>query len=278
MPKARVGLRTPAQNVKKTVICRCKTHCLTYNAATGKYDGSGERISMVVRAFHRRDDRLRALLRQSLTLVDEDNGGKYIHHLPSSDSSEANWLPLIRTQVHFMLEMQSVPVDKHLTFLNDPTSSGPYLSEFDRIEDYDLQPQPIPAPNTGHFALKTDKTINPAVLEAENCLWELHRTLQVFVPTEEVVDLHREVYEGLVAIDRQKQMHWETLRGAPSNQPYFNTGTFVPTDNGRILGPDICPEPRGLFPEDQFASQSSRHRLSGIRRSPIPLFLTQKRL
>jgi hypothetical protein len=36
--------------------------------------------------------------------------------------------------------------------------------------------------------------------------------------------LQQEAYDALLAVDRQKQMHWDTLRGGGSSRPYFNTG------------------------------------------------------
>lgn len=224
MPKATAAGSKHKRKAQGTVICKCKTNCLKYSEATGQYEGPGQRVSPSERAKHRRDDRLRALIRQTLLLTDDDNGSQHIHPLPPSDSDETDWLPLIRAQIPLMLELHNVGPDQHLMFMNDPTRSGPYSSEMELLEGSDVQPQSLPAPNTGYYALRIDKSVNRGILEAENCLWELHRTLQAFQQTQDVSALQQEAYDALLAVDRQKQMHWDTLRGGGSSRPYFNTG------------------------------------------------------
>lgn len=256
MPRAetRRTRRRAAAVTGGLVMCRCKTRCLSYNEATGRYDGEGEAVTPDTRARHRRDERLAGLLH--LNMAAEAEGNVNIRNANTQEDWQRAWTTLIQAHLNALQELPAIAPNHRLEFLNNPVEHGPYVYDYALDED-EFTDSPA-SPNSGVHALDTMAKSNRVYLDRENTLWELQRTLQTFEQTPEVTRLRRETLDELTLLERSKAMQWETTRGSPFQGPFFNTGTCqLPTQQTLFsmeVTPTLC---RSVFPKAVEAAKAN---------------------
>ncbi|PPQ66510.1 hypothetical protein CVT24_007059 [Panaeolus cyanescens] len=192
---------------KKTVTCRCRSHCTTWNPETRTYEGDGFDIPRSTRDRHRQDD-LEAL------------HANHNRQSPVAHSSRSN-LPS-NSQSRFSRASSSNHQDLQ------SLGVSPYISQADAIRFITdrlslLSSWPIIAPGS-RFSFVN----NP--LETGNYeLIQLHHTISLFgcIDEWETERLQDQVLEELEKIDWEKEVQWSAqcavfLYGYHT----YNTGMF----------------------------------------------------
>ncbi|KAJ3544294.1 hypothetical protein NMY22_g2823 [Coprinellus aureogranulatus] len=219
MPKAQA--QPPRRNRKSSkpglVVCRCKARCLKLNPATGKYEGKGVPMSPKARVRHRRDERLSALLAET---IGTSSAIRPVDLDDEPDNQRA-WETLIRAHLEAIHDIPITSFRHPLEFANNPKESGPYQYEYD--EEASTLPE---CPNSGLSALDTGVPANRRYLNKENALWEICRTLDSFEQSSTIQNLRSEVFQELVLLEREKAFRWETLREGYTGGPHYNTEVF----------------------------------------------------
>ena len=190
------------------VRCTCRSHCLTFNPETQSYEGEGGLVPKSTAANHRQDD----LQFRTLDTFTESVATQVLNYSPSTEfRSQA---PGSHDQpspdcLYFVLEAEIAyrcgwaPINHLLVFAMDPSSTLQYR--------YPSIPQ-LHAPNRGPYALDPKNPTNSTYLENESRLCEIFVTLERR-PASDVKDrLVAMVHEGLLAMERHKEMEWNRRR------------------------------------------------------------------
>jgi Transposase family tnp2 len=195
-----------------TPKCRCKSHCTVYDSRTGRYIGSGELVTPATLARHRRDDRLRALLRVPPT--------ERVPEAPAHDVAfpSQNWVDLISQELDYLAELPCLIAGQRLKFRATPNNTD-YRTEWP--DDFNI---PLAGPNSGAQPLVPGEPSNKPYLHKETRLWEIHQLLKTFPQDPHVEELGDLSYTLLQALERDKEGQWESQREPTRRATYFNTG------------------------------------------------------
>lgn len=219
--------------------CTCRSHCLTFNPETQSYEGEGELIPKSTAANHRQDD----LRTRTLDTFTENVATQVLSYSPPPEFDDAypphpgsNDQPPLSPGFHdqsrsddlyFVLDVETVyrctwaPVNHSLVFVVEPSPSlqyrHPLVSE-------------IQTPNREPYALVPGDIANAAYLENESRLCEILAALRRQRACDFRDRLLARVYEGLVLMERHKQLEWNR-QWAGSIARYHghsvvNTGTW----------------------------------------------------
>lgn len=203
-------------------MCRCKTYCTVYNSQTGRYEGSGVRISSATARRHLQEDArvdtlddlsgnaaFRAIDDPILPTITPTGHTSYFH----PDSTTPGFRSYPRTQSHedlFTLESEVwdriswTPADTRLVFAEKP---GPWQEfVYPRYSEVDLS-------NHGPHVLDPTDRANTAYMENERRLCEILVQVRELDPMDDARErLEDKVLEGLCTMRQHKEKEWNRQR------------------------------------------------------------------
>ncbi|KDQ49069.1 hypothetical protein JAAARDRAFT_201173 [Jaapia argillacea MUCL 33604] len=197
-------------------LCKCRSHCLTYNPVAKKYEGEGYQISKTLWRWHQEDDRLATTiltveeqfasqvladvpsLSQGQHILSDVEGNTMSTKIPSEPSdSQADQLYSIQQEV-IKCSLYITPPHS-LIFVNKPSLSGPYQHpSFEGLNQ----------PNSGLHALQKQSRTNASFLQNEFHLCELLHTIEMLSPNLSTLKLENRICEELAAINLFKENEW----------------------------------------------------------------------
>lgn len=198
-------------NRPQIVICKCKSHCTTFNPATGSYEGNGQLQSRSTRDNHSRDDQWLRTGDTTQTVIMTRTA-----RTPSRSAS-GGWLQQASIECEILMALPLSHPQRHFVFINPPEENGPFIwpNEHEILH-----------PNTGLYALSNHRSNQP-FLHVANYLHAL------LVQASRYDDQQAEDLLALVQLLRQKMNHlmrlkeveWSRQRGARGvDIPFVNTG------------------------------------------------------
>lgn len=248
----------PGQSRPQIVICRCRSHCTTYNPITRLYEGSGQPQSRPTRDNHARDDRLlnSRIARRNIA----DNPPLL---LPTTGSVLATWLGQTFTECEILMNLPLSHPGRPLIFLNPPEANGPFVWP---------STDEVLLPNTGLYALSNHRS-NQAFLTVAHRLHALLLDANHYIRTNQesqyLTSLTIQLSEKMHQLMRLREVEWSQQRGASGvDAPYVNTGKgFIEISENRYSLAETYP--RVIFPTDrstQWHSVCVLHPLSCSRK------------
>ena len=193
------------------VRCTCRSHCLAFNPETQSYEGEGGLVPKSTAANHRQDD----LQFRILDTFTESVVTQVLNYPPPAGShSQDIPSPGFHDQpspdcLYFVLEAEVAhrcgwaPVNHSLMFATDPSPTLQYR--------YPSIPQ-LRTSNREPYALDPEDSKNFAYLENESRLCEIFVTLERRSASDVRDRLMARVHEGLLAMERHKEMEWNRQR------------------------------------------------------------------
>src|ERR1700742_3045296 len=210
---------------KKRYLCKCQSHCTTYNPLTGHWEG-GRSVSRSLRGLHHKDDRTAQCSKQSRmrTLLDAKvqqttPGASITAHAKHND-----YLALIRIELDLLAAYPVTSPLRPLSFNRDPRSSDPnvYGSFWWPTLEEMIQP------NTGRYTLKEKARCNILYLDAEFRLCEIYKYLSTITYTDIVLDLQDSVRLELERLNEQKAFQWsQQITHSRYPNSVVNTGIII---------------------------------------------------
>jgi hypothetical protein len=203
-------------------LCTCKNQCLSLNPTNGRYEGSGRWVPRSTRDNHVRDDKRGRRQSQMQHLLLDHTVATYPTQVadPVKEDNES----VARLQDEFLL-LSSCPTtstNKPLIFVNSPISNGEFVTtKFPKILE----------PNSGKYALRSDRHINQVFIMTENRCCTIYASLQVMENSRDSRDaLMQDVVDHLVYLDQQKGYQWAQYRigQAPRGMPTPNNEARLP--------------------------------------------------
>jgi len=206
--------------MSRLVQCTCRSHCLAFNSETQSYEGEGVLIPKTTAANHRQDD----LLSQTLDAFTENVATEVlnysapppeVHHSSHPRSNDQRSPPPgLHDQPHpddlfSVLQAETVyrctwaPINHSLVFSMPPP---PTLQ-------YQYPPtSKAHVPNRKPYSLDPGNVANSVYLENESRLYEILRALGRRPVSDARDCLLSRVYEGLVMMERHKEVEWNRQR------------------------------------------------------------------
>lgn len=202
-------LKTSIKNAftsRKTLICKCRSHCSSYDADTGLYNG-GQLVSRGTRDNHRKDDEMLAAREGSppsnAPRSPLRNHERLLSHQSKEMNSTSKWIALINEEVSWHLESSVTTPSLPLAFVNDPASHG----EFTWPSSAELL-----RPNYGNFSLIPGRHANEPFLARENRFCELVTFAHTMEQSDELSALLDRLYDGLTRLQYEKELQWTGQR------------------------------------------------------------------
>ena len=195
-------------------LCTCKSHCRTFNAVTGRYEGIGRWIPRGTRDNHVRDEkRGRSLITLGGKTLDSPpppsiSSGPSTQY-PTSDNSpskdrDKSLLKCFEDEFLYLTSCPTTSLTKPLIFLNDPDLNGEFISpEFEEML----------MGNSGKYALCPHRQANEAFIHIEYRCCNMLAHLGNIKGTEERDALALAISDHLVYLNHQKGIHWARYRG-----------------------------------------------------------------
>ena len=206
---------------RKDCICRCQSHCTTYNQETYRWEG-GQKISRSLRELHRRDDQTTQRLQQATThVLSRPETAPELYTI--TQANHDNYLALIRTELKALAVFPISSPLRPLNFIQNPKSSDAWSNfSFPTLEA-------MIQPNTGPYALNERSHCNASYLDAEFRLCEVYKYLSTIRHTEDVVDLQDAVYSELERMNEEKAFQWsQQIVNKKYSSCVVNTGVLNP--------------------------------------------------
>ena len=225
-------------------LCKCKSHCTTYNPSTGLYEGEGHTLPRTTRYNHLKDDRTLVLgrhrepSRPELSNTSTSRGAYSsldpIPHLLPEDISakELSELQLITTELTLYGELPLTSPSTLLVFVNKP------------MGNYHWPAIPIDTTqcNSGPFALVESHRANAVFLSTERRLCEIYTNLMNNLEDgatadfgDRVWDVFDLLHEQASRMCKEKEYHWDQQRSRleiiannPTDAILFNNGKLSP--------------------------------------------------
>lgn len=194
---------------RKTLICKCRSHCSSYDAETGLYKG-GQLVSRGTRDNHRKDDEMLAG-REGCPPSNAPGSHSRNHERlfphqpppPKEINSTSRWIALIDEEISWHLESSVTTPSLPLVFVNDPASHG----EFTWPSSAELL-----RPNYGTFSLIPRRHANGPFLTRENRFCELVTFAHTMEQSDELSALLDRLYDGLTHLQYEKELQWTGQR------------------------------------------------------------------
>lgn len=196
------------------VICKCKSHCMTFNPSTGVYEGEGHPQSRSTRDNHVRDDRAMMMANAAATTS--------ATRLQAPQSSSNNWIQHSYDDIDSLMSLPLSHSQRPFKFINLPAGHGPFVwpNDSDHLHA-----------NRGLYALSSDRA-NRQFLFVANRLWEYFGLALHVQATStdhdhdlqsgELLDFIRQKMNHLT---RLKEVEWSRQRGDSGvDVPFVNTG------------------------------------------------------
>lgn len=201
-------------------LCSCKSHCKTFNAVTGRFEGTGRWIPRGTRDDHVRDEK-RESARSLITLGGHGNRSKNLDyllpsvpkdpsiHYPPSDARscedrDKSLLKCFEDEFSYLSSCPTTSLTKPLVFLNDPGFHGEFIPlSFDEML----------MGNSGKYALCPSRQANEAFIYIEYRCCNILAHLDNIEGTEERDALALAISDHLVYLNHQKGIHWAQHRG-----------------------------------------------------------------
>ena len=227
---------------RNTSLCKCRSHCTTYNARTRTYEGAGNLLTRSTRNNHSKDDRI-----LSSSSTSSSSAG------PLRTSKGRSSLNLDST--HDLLRQQDVAADLEqelrliayeLTWYGElPLTSPSIPLVFINRPVGDYHWPAIPTDNMrynlGLYALVESHRANAAFLSAERRLCEIYANLTETLDrhggthdSNQVWDVFDLLHEEVSRMCKEKEYHWaqqrfraEILVNSPTHATLFNNGTLA---------------------------------------------------
>ncbi|RDB24958.1 hypothetical protein Hypma_008133 [Hypsizygus marmoreus] len=205
----------------KQCRCKCKSHCLVFNASTELYEGDGKMVSRSTRDNHAKDDKLLATLEQGASQNRTRHDGPSRAPTVQTDTQldrQRNWIRLCEEEILLLSEFPVSDPMHPLEFANNPSDHGEYIPP---------TPTELVQPNRGTFALSGSRA-NTSFLTAEYRLCELATTLSTMERSDEAEALAVRLHEELSFLSQQKAVHWAQQRiHIQPGRIVVNTGDFL---------------------------------------------------
>ena len=219
----------------KGCICRCRSHCTTWNPATRSYEGEGKIVPCRTRDNHVLNDKIRAARLQMTRIAQKPDGptrplpvipaprSPKGHRTPdvtrnvnSSNSPIHDQLKVLEREVAWYSNLPATSPTTPLMFVNDPTLVGDFQwpSETE-----------ILIPNNGLHALRAGHHSNLAFLATENRFCELITILRTMEQSDETATLIGQLFGELVRLTHEKELQWVQQGPTETGKRLVNTGT-----------------------------------------------------
>ena len=205
----------------RTCVCKCRSHCTTWNTSTGSYEGDGKVVSRSTRDNHAQDDKLR----EQTTNASECSRIAVARSLkiqsptgyrPSLDFTMPGANADLNVPQHFdriklmedeVLWYGNLPVTNPwvpLVFVNDPIANGQYQwpSQAELLQ-----------PNAGLHALQINHHANSAFLATEGRYCELVTILQSQEQSDKTRELDKVLRSELARLTYEKELQWIQQQG-----------------------------------------------------------------
>lgn len=218
----------------RIVICRCRSHCTTFNPATGNFEGNGQPQTRATRDNHVRDDRILAVAPPGLPAANAAAPQPLpTHatvpqplppqlHAPNALPSQAlapqpTWIQQALLECQMFMSLPLSHPARPFVFINPPELNGPFIWPPDNE---------ILHPNTGMYALAQHRS-------NQMFLFVAHHVHTLLVNAWAQPNPHSDQLSALVVFLRQRmsqlmrfrEIEWSQQRGSRGiDVPYVNTG------------------------------------------------------
>lgn len=201
--------RTGPYERPQIVICRCRSHCTTFNPASGNFEGNGQPQTRPTRDNHARDDRLLAIAPTNLPTANATAAQPL--------APQTTWIQQALLECQMLMSLPLSHPGRPFVFVNPPELNGPFIWPSDNETLH---------PNTGMYALAQHRSNQMFLLVAHH----VHTLLmnawaQPNPQSDQLSALIVFLRQTMSQLMRFREIEWSQQRGSRGfDIPYINTG------------------------------------------------------